>query len=482
MFKKKKAQVGFSFVEVTLILIIFTSLVTTLIALAPVQTRQAYELSTEKKIKYIEKAVWAFYNAKGYLPCPAPENTLLNTAGLGVSTDCSLTTAPSGTTDTGSGNDRIRIGMIPTRSLDLPDSYAFDAWNNRIAYSVVAGLAQTNALYNSYTTVTSTSEPIIVNDENGNPRYVANNSVNSPNIIAYIIMSYGRMGAGATNYTGTGINLACGTSLESANCNGGNVFVDAPHNYTAGATYYDDYVVWRTLSSFDSEVNYLGLSNSPIVDIAIITDRFNPMNENEPWAAAGLNSLPLRTISGNTAISGLTLNKSAGTTSVGSNGGTSYDSQTLFPTSDTDGVLDCLISGGCSGSYDQSSFTLPVGTYNINAMGTYGYDFYYPGVNTVTNTAGTGSFAITSGGATIWGFPADSVMNSGGLALSQTHVPVNSYWSIGAPTSFGLRGYSSANSRMGWAGQYYGYVALQGWPTSDHDIVPQTYYVEIWKH
>lgn len=481
MSKRKKATVGFSFVEITLVLIIFTSLITALITLAPVDTKKAAEISTENRIKHIERAIRAFYNQNGYLPCPAPLDTGLNINGFAISSNCAAA-PPAGTTDFGSGNDRIRSGMIPTRSLDLPDAYAFDAWNDRIVYVVIAGLAQSKVLFDGYTTVLGTSQPIVVKDEHGNQKHNNNNSTLNPNVVAFAILSNGRTAEGATNYTGTSLIAACvATTLDSENCNGNNIFIDAPHNYTAGATYYDDYLLWRTLSAFKGEVNYQSLSTASIVEVAIITDRNNPTTESEPWSVGGRPmARPLRTISGNSGINAVTLNKSLGTTSVSSTGN-AYSSEVFFPTTDTTGTGSCDVNSGCGANpvYDPSSVTLPSGKYNINALVTVGYNNFLAADHATTNAAGVGAAGIISGATTIWGFPNQAIEYTGGLDISTSNVPVYSYWNVVGASSFGLMQISENPSRMGWSGSS---APLTGYSTSDVAIVPQTYYIEIWKY
>jgi hypothetical protein len=99
--------------------------------------RNRKNLDTVKKLEKVEEAMRGFMAFNGRRPCPADGSSALGTASFGKETDTQgdglCTGAPMGP-DAGSGH--IVAGTIPTRSLYLPDDYAFDAWGRRFTYLV----------------------------------------------------------------------------------------------------------------------------------------------------------------------------------------------------------------------------------------------------------------------------------------------------------------------------------------------------------
>jgi hypothetical protein len=93
--------------------------------------------STVEKLEKVETNLTGFMALNGRLPCPADGSSSVNTATFGKETDALgdglCTGAPMGP-DAGTGN--VVAGTIPTNSLHLDDSYAFDEWGRRITYVV----------------------------------------------------------------------------------------------------------------------------------------------------------------------------------------------------------------------------------------------------------------------------------------------------------------------------------------------------------
>lgn len=309
---KQKALPGFSLLEMAIVITILSILISGLYALIPVQTEQQNTDVTNSNLQKIQSAIDAYVNLNGHLPCPASLTDPISTSTFGVSTGCSLS-PPAGTIDLGSGADSIRKGALPTRSLNLPDSLMFDGWNHRFAYAVVKNLATTNT---AFSTATPTSAAMVIQDAN------ANQINNLP--IAYVIVSYGKNGNGATNNMGITKNCAMG-STESKNCDSiSNTFVDAFCNAT-GSSYYDDIIKWKTVSLQIRDSSYQGGSTfggTSFSKFAIVADQKNSGSSSQSispgWNTRDLNSI----VTQSTPSPISSINPAAGTITL--NAGTYY--------------------------------------------------------------------------------------------------------------------------------------------------------------
>ena len=96
-------------------------------------------MSTLGNMYKVEEAMKSFMLFNGRRPCPADGQYPVDSANFGIEAanpgSCTGGTpaAPFGP-DAASGN--VVAGVIPTKSLNLPDEYAFDDWGRRITYVV----------------------------------------------------------------------------------------------------------------------------------------------------------------------------------------------------------------------------------------------------------------------------------------------------------------------------------------------------------
>jgi prepilin-type N-terminal cleavage/methylation domain-containing protein len=235
---KTKTLLGYTLLEMAIALAIIGfatgALYTTLTASYAVQTVS----NTNNALDKIQSALDTYVAKNGYVPCPASRTAAVSSATYGVATDCTAT-APTGTIDVGSGAAQIRIGVVPTRTLDLNDSDMLDGWDNRITYVVIKQLAQNSTSFTSYTNTAADS--IIINDSSGN-------RINAPladdNHVVYLLISHGRSGHGAYNSNGANF-IACGSFVDSENCNSNNTFVDTNYNPNT-AKLFDNIIRWKS--------------------------------------------------------------------------------------------------------------------------------------------------------------------------------------------------------------------------------------------
>lgn len=256
--KKNSSSVGFSLIELSIVILITGLLFIPLVRGFSLYQKNA-QLTEEKESVSLASGLIGLY--KGGLsayPCPADASlpptdaqygmpqcastSLLNANAALVNVgDC---TAGGGVCLIASANPllpakRVLVGMVPHtfitgligNVIPYADEDLIDPWGNRIMYAVSEDLTASNT-YLYYEGV------IAAVDEWGNPTAGIDNDAH------YAVFSHGRDRRGGFNALGDQ-NFACGTALNSRdfeNCNGDAIFVQAKGAYleTAGATYYDD--------------------------------------------------------------------------------------------------------------------------------------------------------------------------------------------------------------------------------------------------
>jgi hypothetical protein len=102
-------------------------------------------LDTITRMNRIEDGMARFMAANGRLPCPAAAEAGVNDVNFGWEAGSIVANSPPGSCVGGTpaasmgpdaGTNLVVSGMVPTKSLALPDDYALDAWGDRIQYTV----------------------------------------------------------------------------------------------------------------------------------------------------------------------------------------------------------------------------------------------------------------------------------------------------------------------------------------------------------
>jgi hypothetical protein len=130
---------GFSLIQVSLIL---TAGALVMVSLLPGQDAGDYNrkvINNVRELEAVEEAMKGFMAAHGRRPCPADGDYDVDTANFGREAanpgDCTGgTPAVSLGPDAGTGN--VVAGVIPTKTLGLPDEYALDEFGRRFTYMV----------------------------------------------------------------------------------------------------------------------------------------------------------------------------------------------------------------------------------------------------------------------------------------------------------------------------------------------------------
>lgn len=252
---KKKHKTGFSLIELSVTIAVLGIMIYS--ALAVFAERSAIDkvAVTNKRMDEIVKALRIYYLSSSVvpahrrLPCPAQFNLPLTHSYFAREIDNARVVAagvvPEATTCAVATNrpgyyslvDSVLIGALPSRTLNLPDSYAFDAWGNRFTYAIDRDFASGTW---------PVSGEIRVDDNQGNTN--ASNAV-------YVLISHGKNGLGAYNRNGSA-NSAAATVSEQENGDADDkVFRDdyILDHENAGVNFFDDIVRWKTRELIDYE-------------------------------------------------------------------------------------------------------------------------------------------------------------------------------------------------------------------------------------
>ena len=137
---------GFTLLEMSIVLIIISivsvgAMVVFAESLAASQSRD-----TAAKLVAIQNALYEFRTANNRLPCPADVTLALTHANFGVEVAGPGSCSSANYVNTAGLSTDPREGMVPTRTLRLPDDYAIDSWGRRIMYAVAKDMTLPNAM------------------------------------------------------------------------------------------------------------------------------------------------------------------------------------------------------------------------------------------------------------------------------------------------------------------------------------------------
>ena len=209
-------------------------------------TRANFDKITDALVQYQRTGL----QAARRLPCPARMSIDQGLATFGVE-DCATgaTVNDMWVYDAGGTATDARIGMLPVRTLGLPDSEAFDQFGNRILYAVTNNLRTAGVGVDQF--ATSQGGLTVLNAAGGTVTSVA----------AYVIVSPGKDQKGGYS-AGLGTSIRDCTSsvgLDQANCDHQPTAIGAaaPNgtfrvgdlNTTEGATFFDDTVIWQAVDA-----------------------------------------------------------------------------------------------------------------------------------------------------------------------------------------------------------------------------------------
>ncbi len=232
-------------------------------SLALVLERQRVADSQER-LDRLQKALLDYSTAKGYLPCPADITALETSAPYGAGTgsgvanpaNCVPPACIPGCT-VANFNDGVNTwaGMVPTKSLGLPDEAGIDGWGMRIFYAVDQRLTVSGAL-NYFLQAPTVASPAIggsinVKDDSGQWR-ASTSTANAPAPAVYVLLSFGQDGHGAWPAQGGSV---CGGASGNTDA---NTLQNCHCDNTATAGAFDNIFVqqWTTSSNITGAATF----------------------------------------------------------------------------------------------------------------------------------------------------------------------------------------------------------------------------------
>lgn len=118
---------GFTLIELSIVLVIIAIIAGSVLSIGTYQTETAKIEQTQEKLKAVQEALAAYVMINGALPCPA-DGELAETNASYALADC--------TAGTQIAAENMYVGVVPARTLELPDEFVLDGWGKRITYAV----------------------------------------------------------------------------------------------------------------------------------------------------------------------------------------------------------------------------------------------------------------------------------------------------------------------------------------------------------
>lgn len=196
---------------------------------------------TNVKIRVVERAIMDFYKANGFIPCPAPAPQLENSADFGIS--------PPGSYDAATGEclgivPNLLVnntGMIPVRTLGIPDEFAYDAWHRVMSYRIARNFGS-EVDFND----TENLGDLKIVDLLGNEITNMSGSTQNNFGAAYVIISHGYNGDTYTWGRNTlNIPTPNTTAIEFENFNTNKIYIQ-----NVRTTEFDDITAFKTKMAF----------------------------------------------------------------------------------------------------------------------------------------------------------------------------------------------------------------------------------------
>lgn len=247
---------GFTLLEMSIVLLIIALMLGGALTLFKVSIDRTSTKDTDAKLAVLQQALLDYRRAYGRLPCPANITLAPTSANFGVEA-ANGGVCFGGTPAANFTNIMNAIGgMVPTKTLGLPDDAAIDSWGRKILYAVDNRTTDSNPR-----PFTSISSPVSSLPDISFNRLIVRTttpmgSLDKTNFSAmYVLISHGPNGHGgyprssATPITSNSTDV---DELQNCHCNSAgtaeafdNIFVQS----TETTATYDDITVYGTRAS-----------------------------------------------------------------------------------------------------------------------------------------------------------------------------------------------------------------------------------------
>ena len=184
---------GFSLTELSVSIAIIAMIAGSALSVALTSDFYTNTAQTNAKLDKIETALAGFVALNHRLPCPASGSTSLTASDFGQEG----TPSKNGCASANFNSGTVYGGVVPIRTLQLPDDFMFDGWGRRISYAVDSPFAN-NILTNPECDGT-TSSVCFLDTAEDSANITINDASNTPRTThaAYVLISHGENGHGA---------------------------------------------------------------------------------------------------------------------------------------------------------------------------------------------------------------------------------------------------------------------------------------------
>jgi len=249
-------QSGFTLVEIAIVILIASLMVTGVVSIASTQMEKGrYESTLQKQIA-LKKSILTFLSRNRRLPCPAVATLAQGAANYGI--EAATPGTCLATTQFIAGVNRNARGVIPWISLGIDDEMALDGYGRRFTYQVLLSQTAVNAASG-----TGLIGNINLLDGAGGV------SINPLDPAAAVILSHGNNGYGAyLPQTGIRMTLAPAVSVNSLENTDNDIdFVIKEYSNVLGVSLYDDIVMWLKPSDLNLDLVELGVLTAPNISV-----------------------------------------------------------------------------------------------------------------------------------------------------------------------------------------------------------------------
>ena len=200
---------GFSLLELSLVVTILALLMAGILNVATQRIMAGKQAELVMKMDAIEAALLAFRKANKRLPCPALGSA---PAGTTFGVEDSHPGSCSGAAFTSADTFTVG-GVVPTRTLALPDDYMFDPWGNRFTYAVDNRMTTSSPTpaFTLYSSTDSSVGSITVKQSTTAVTPMTSKAI-------AIVLSHGPNGHGAFQLSGVRKNFGSTNLDEQKNC------------------------------------------------------------------------------------------------------------------------------------------------------------------------------------------------------------------------------------------------------------------------
>lgn len=206
-----KNDSGFSLVSLSFLLVVLGLFATAGIMLGKQYGWTQKRDATAKTVAQIEEALVSYRALNNRLPCPAPMDAAPEAAKFG-SSDCSAS-SPAVERVLGRNSYPVKIGSVPVRSLNLPDSAMVDGWGRRFVFAVTEYYTSETNLPN-FDADQGAIQIVDSNDQDMTP--------SASGRVVYAVISPGADGRGAYNLAGVQISTCPASGPARENCDMAN--------------------------------------------------------------------------------------------------------------------------------------------------------------------------------------------------------------------------------------------------------------------